>query len=65
MRGITAGLLMLGKTRAVGDRRGHQRLPRASMQAGRLALAAQRLDRLADAIVSVEYYMETLQAGSR
>ena len=33
------------------------------MQPGAPALPAGFLDRLADAIVSVEYYMETLQAG--
>ncbi len=63
MRGIQAGLLVLGKTRAVGcvERiTGHLR---AVMQPGGSGLAPQVLDRLADAIVSVEYYMETLQAG--
>ncbi|MGC4029585.1 MAG: Hpt domain-containing protein [Steroidobacteraceae bacterium] len=63
MRGIQAGLLVLGKTRAVGcvERiTGHLRLV---MQPGGSGLAPQALDRLADAIVSVEYYMETLQAG--
>ena len=63
MRGIQAGLLMLGKTRAV------QCIERVTghlkdvMQPGGSGLAPQALDRLADAIVSVEYYMETLQAG--
>ena len=33
------------------------------MQPGGAALAAGYLDRLADAIVSLEYYIETLQAG--
>ena len=33
------------------------------MQPGGSRLAPQALDRLADAIVSIEYYMETLQAG--
>ena len=33
------------------------------MQPGGSGLASQALDRLADAIVSIEYYMETLQAG--
>ncbi len=63
MRGIQAGLLMLGKSRAV------QCIERVSaylkhvMQPGGSRLAPQALDRLADAIVSIEYYMETLQAG--
>ena len=62
MRGITAGLLMLGKTRAV------EVTESIAAALGRYArpegqLNQERLDRLADAIVSVEYYMETLQAG--
>lgn len=63
MRGIQAGLLMLGKSRAV------QCIERVSanlkhvMQPGGSRMALQALDRLADAIVSIEYYMETLQAG--
>ena len=66
VRGITAGLLMLGQARAPS--RSWSGSPRAlghvdAPEAG--ALAAPRLDRLADAIVSVEYYMETLQAGRR
>jgi chemosensory pili system protein ChpA (sensor histidine kinase/response regulator) len=63
MNGIQAGLLMLGRTRAVAcvERiTGH--LKRV-MQPGGSGLAPQALDRLADSIVSVEYYMETLQAG--
>ncbi|HEV7632324.1 MAG TPA: Hpt domain-containing protein, partial [Steroidobacteraceae bacterium] len=62
MRGIQAGLLMLGKSRAVHsiDRiTGHLRVV---MQQGG-GLTTEALDRLADSIVSVEYYMETLQAG--
>lgn len=63
MRGITAGLLMLGKSRAVevSDK------IRAAL--GRYARpdvmlkASEKMDRLADAIVAVEYYLETLQAG--
>jgi chemosensory pili system protein ChpA (sensor histidine kinase/response regulator) len=63
MRGIHAGLLMLGKTRAVQIVErivGHLK---HIMQQGGGAVAPQSLERLADAIVSVEYYMETLQAG--
>ncbi|HXS27225.1 MAG TPA: Hpt domain-containing protein [Steroidobacteraceae bacterium] len=63
MRGLKAGLLMLGKTRAVELTEAlHARL-RPVMQPGGVALAGSGLDRLADAIVSLEYYMETLQAG--
>ena len=63
MRGIRAGLLMLGKTRAVQciERvTGHLK---GVMRQGGSGLAPQALDRLADAIVSIEYYMDTLQAG--
>jgi chemosensory pili system protein ChpA (sensor histidine kinase/response regulator) len=63
MRGIKAGLLMLGKSRAVAiieDITGHLR---RVMQPGGTSLAGEYLDRLADAIVSLEYYIETLQAG--
>ena len=63
VRGITAGLLMLGRQRAVETM---ERLGRAlggivRPDAG--ALATPRLERLADAIVGIEYYMELLQAG--
>ena len=64
-RGISAGLIMLGKTRAVEV-------------LGRIGIAIRKcvedetvvrepnfLNRLADAIVSLEYYMETLQAGRK
>jgi len=65
MRGIQSGLAMLGKARA------EQCVVRITahlkriMQAGGgpAAMLGLGLDRLADAIVSVEYYMETLQAG--
>jgi chemosensory pili system protein ChpA (sensor histidine kinase/response regulator) len=63
LRGLKAGLLMLGKTRAVDLVDAiHARL-KPVMQPGGGALSPQGLDRLADAIVSLEYYMETLQAG--
>jgi chemosensory pili system protein ChpA (sensor histidine kinase/response regulator) len=63
MQGIQAGLVMLGKARAVQCLErviGHLR---TVMQQGGPGLAPHALERLADAIVSVEYYMETLQAG--
>ena len=63
MRGIRAGLMMLDKGRAVEiieDITGH--LKRV-MQPGGASLSPEQLDRLADAIVSLEYYIETLQAG--
>ncbi|MFT3907168.1 MAG: Hpt domain-containing protein [Steroidobacteraceae bacterium] len=63
MRGIKAGLLMLGKTRAVELIDSITRHLRRVMQPGGTALPPEFLDRLADAIVSIEYYIETLQAG--
>ena len=36
---------------------------KAMLQPGSGRIAADRLDRLADSIVSVEYYMETVQSG--
>ncbi|HEY4342643.1 MAG TPA: Hpt domain-containing protein [Steroidobacteraceae bacterium] len=64
MRGLKAGLLMLGKSRAVELVSNiHARLAPLMQPGGAAALTGGRLDRLADAIVSLEYYMETLQAG--
>ena len=63
MRGIKAGLLMLGKTRAVEIVEQLSQHLRQVMQPGGTSLTPEYLDRLADAIVSVEYYIETLQAG--
>ena len=62
LRGVQAGLLMLGKPQAVqvveaiGTRVSEFLQPNSPRH-------SQRLDRLADAIVSLEYYMETLQSG--
>jgi chemosensory pili system protein ChpA (sensor histidine kinase/response regulator) len=63
MRGINAGLLMLGKARAVEIIEEISTHLKRVMQPGGTALAPEYLDRLADAIVSLEYYIETLQAG--
>src|SRR5215813_808557 len=63
MRGLKAGLLMLGKARAVEVIEGITGQLKRVMQPGGQGLPPGFLDRLADAIVSVEYYMETLQAG--
>ncbi|HKT74258.1 MAG TPA: Hpt domain-containing protein [Steroidobacteraceae bacterium] len=63
MRGLKAGLLMLGKARAVEVVEGITTQLKRVMQPGGHALPSGFIDRLADAIVSVEYYMETLQAG--
>jgi chemosensory pili system protein ChpA (sensor histidine kinase/response regulator) len=63
LRGITAGLLMLGKGRAVElmDAIGAQ--VRLLVAPGAPMPDSTRLERVADAIVSIEYYMETLQNG--
>jgi len=63
LRGITAGLLMLGKGRAVVlmDAIGVE--VRKLIEPGAPAPDALALERIADAIVSIEYYMETLQNG--
>lgn len=63
MRGLKAALLLLGKGRAVEVVEGITLQLKRVMQPGAPALPVGFLDRLADAIVSVEYYMETLQAG--
>jgi len=63
LRGITAGLLMLNKTRAVKiiERIGAMITER--LAPSDLPLRPDHLERLADAIVSVEYYMETVSLG--
>jgi chemosensory pili system protein ChpA (sensor histidine kinase/response regulator) len=63
LRGITSGLLMLGKTRAVATIESIARHLNQVLRPGAGAPRTDRLDRLADAIVSVEYYMETVQGG--
>jgi chemosensory pili system protein ChpA (sensor histidine kinase/response regulator) len=63
LRGITAGLLMLGKTRAVEIMDSIGEEVRKLVEPGAPAPDALRLERIADAIVSIEYYMETLQNG--
>jgi len=63
MRGIKAGLLMLGKSRAVEIVDAITGQLRRVMQPGGMPLSGAYLDRLADAVVSLEYYIETLQAG--
>ena len=63
VRGITAGLLMLGKQRAVEVTEQLGRALAGIVRPDAATLALPRLERLADAIVAVEYYMEMLQAG--
>jgi chemosensory pili system protein ChpA (sensor histidine kinase/response regulator) len=64
IRGIKAGLMMLNKSRAteIVDRVG-QLLILALSGTGPARLTQKETDRLADAIVSIEYYMETVKAG--
>ena len=64
IRGIKAGLMMLNKTRAmeVVDRIGGL-ITLILRRAGSAQLSQKETDRLADAIVSIEYYMETVKAG--
>ena len=64
VKGIKAGLMMLNKSRAmeVVDRVGHL-LVLALAGEGPSRLTQKETDRLADAIVSIEYYMETVKAG--
>jgi chemosensory pili system protein ChpA (sensor histidine kinase/response regulator) len=63
LRGITAGLLMLSKTKAVKvvERVGQVIATRLAPSSAKLK--PDHLERLADAIVSVEYYMETVSSG--
>ena len=63
VQGIKSGLLMLGKTRAVEIVEGIAQHLKDLLQPGGTAVPPNYLDRLADAVVSLEYYMETLQAG--
>jgi chemosensory pili system protein ChpA (sensor histidine kinase/response regulator) len=63
MRGLKAGLLILGKTRAVEVVEAISVQLKRVMQPGGRVLTLASLDRLADSIVSLEYYMETLQSG--
>jgi chemosensory pili system protein ChpA (sensor histidine kinase/response regulator) len=63
LRGITAGLLMLGKGRAVELMDAIGVHVRKLIEPGAPAPDAIRLERVADAIVSIEYYMETVQSG--
>ena len=63
LRGITAGLLMLGKGRAVALMDSIGIHVRKLVEPGARAPDPERLERVADAIVSVEYYMETIQNG--
>ena len=62
-RGITAGLLLLGRSRAMEVMRRIGDHVSTLLGPGSLSRNDEYIDRLADAIVGIEYYMETLQAG--
>jgi chemosensory pili system protein ChpA (sensor histidine kinase/response regulator) len=63
VRGITAGLLMLNKPRVVEIMDGIDKALSQFVRSDGMTLPPEAVDRLADAIVAVEYYMETIQAG--
>jgi chemosensory pili system protein ChpA (sensor histidine kinase/response regulator) len=63
LRGIVAGLLMLNKTKAVTVVERIGGVVSTRLAPGGAAFKPEYLERLADAIVSVEYYMETVSAG--
>ncbi|HNP64161.1 MAG TPA: Hpt domain-containing protein, partial [Woeseiaceae bacterium] len=64
IRGIKAGLLILNKTRAMEVVERVGRLVTAMLSGGGPSVLNQKeTDRLADVIVSIEYYMETVKAG--
>jgi chemosensory pili system protein ChpA (sensor histidine kinase/response regulator) len=64
VRGIKAGLMMLNKTRAMEVVERIGRLVTLALKTGGPAQLTQKeTDRLADSIVSIEYYMETVKAG--
>ncbi|MGI9290770.1 MAG: Hpt domain-containing protein, partial [Gammaproteobacteria bacterium] len=65
LRGINAGLVMLGKTRAVEILNKIGAVIRQSVGSVSGNVETETLNRLADSIVSLEYYMETLQAGRK
>ncbi|HEX7081748.1 MAG TPA: Hpt domain-containing protein [Gammaproteobacteria bacterium] len=63
LRGITAGLLMLNKTKAVKVVERIGAVIASRLGPGHKPMKPEHLERLADAVVSVEYYMETISHG--
>ncbi len=64
IRGIKAGLMMLNKTRAMDVVERIGRVIVLTLRTGGPGQLTQKeTDRLADSIVSIEYYMETVKAG--
>lgn len=63
LQGITAGLMMLGRERAAGVVEGLQKAMQEVVRHGAQSADRAGLDRVADATVSLEYYLETIEAG--
>ncbi|HEY5624509.1 MAG TPA: Hpt domain-containing protein, partial [Gammaproteobacteria bacterium] len=63
LKGITAGLMMLGKTDAVGVTERIGAIVASRLAPGVEPLSALLTERLADAVVSLEYYLETISVG--
>lgn len=65
LKGVTAGLLVLERPRAVAVLERIGVIVRRVLEPSDADLPRDALDRLADAIVSLEYFMETIQGGRR
>ncbi len=65
MRGVRSGLLMLGKDRAMDVTARLDAFVDRALRRAREPLEPAHYDRLADALVSLEYYLETIQVGRR
>ncbi len=65
LRGIGSGLMMLGKARAVDLLNRIGQATRKCVAADAVSTDPDSLNRLADSIVSLEYYMETMKAGRK
>ena len=65
MRGVTAGLMMLGKVRAMEVSERILAFVDQTLRVSATPLPGDDMDRLADAVVSLEYYLETIQLGRR
>ncbi len=63
LNGIVSGLVMLGKTRAVEITQAVAKALTSHIRTDGSHTSQEAMERLADAIVAIEYYMETLQAG--
>ncbi|MCZ6716343.1 MAG: Hpt domain-containing protein [Gammaproteobacteria bacterium] len=63
MRGVVSGLLILEKSRAVKQTEKINALIRKHVRPGLKSISNRSLDLLADAVVSIEYYLETLRIG--